>query len=59
MDCKPMTTPIVANLKSSVDFSSDLIDPFGYRQLIVSLMYFVNTRLDICFVVNTLSEYMV
>ena len=30
-----------------------------YRQLIVSLMYLVNTRRDICFDVNTHSQYMV
>jgi hypothetical protein len=30
-----------------------------YKQLIGSLMYLVNTRSDICFAVNTLSQYMV
>jgi hypothetical protein len=30
-----------------------------YIQLIGSLMYLVNTRLDTCFAVNTLSQYMV
>jgi hypothetical protein len=30
-----------------------------YRQLISSLMYLINTRPDICFVVNTLSQHMV
>jgi len=30
-----------------------------YRQLIGSLMYLVNTQLDICFVVDTLGQYMV
>ena len=30
-----------------------------YRQLIGSLMYLVNTRLDICYTVNTLSQCMV
>jgi len=30
-----------------------------YRQMIGSLMYLTNTISDICFVVNTLSEYMV
>jgi hypothetical protein len=30
-----------------------------YRQITSSLMYLTNTRPDICFVVNTLSLYMV
>jgi hypothetical protein len=30
-----------------------------YRELIGSLMYLVNTRPDICFAVNTLTQHMV
>jgi hypothetical protein len=59
MDCKSMATPMVTNLKLLSDSSSDLVDPTMYRQLIRSLMYLVNTRPDICFAVNTLSQYMV
>jgi hypothetical protein len=35
------------------------MDPTLYRQLIGSLMYLVNTRPDICFAINTLSQFMV
>ena len=35
------------------------MDPTLYRQLIGSLMYLVNSRLDLCFVVNTLGQFMV
>jgi len=59
MDCKSMPTPMVANLKIFSDTSSDLVDATIYRQMIGSLMYLTNTRTDICFVVNTLSQYMV
>jgi hypothetical protein len=35
------------------------VDATLYRKMIGSLMYLMNTRPDICFVVNTLSQYMV
>ena len=35
------------------------MDPTLYRQLIGSLMYLVNSRPDLCFVMNTLSQFMV
>jgi len=59
LDCKPLATPMIPNLKLHADLDSDLIDPSLYTQLIGSLMYCVNTILDICFAVNTLSQFMV
>lgn len=61
MDYKSMATPMVSNLKKlSVSTSdSDLVDSTMYRQLIGSLMYLVNTRPDICFPMNTLTQNMV
>ena len=47
------------NLKLLSDESSDLVDMTQYRQIIGSLMYLMNTRPDICFTVNTLSQYVV
>jgi hypothetical protein len=35
------------------------VDSTLYRQLMGSLMYLVNTRIDVFFVVNTLSQFMV
>ena len=55
MDCKAMATPKASNLKLLSDASSELVDATMYRQMIGSLMYLTNTRLDICFAVNTLS----
>jgi hypothetical protein len=59
MDCKSIATPMVMNLKLLSDSSSDLVDPTMCKQLIRSLIYLVNTRTNICFAVNTLSQYMV
>ena len=58
-DCRPMTTPMITNWKK-IDMSvDDEADPILYRQLIGSLMYLVNTRPDIYYVVNTLSQFIV
>ena len=54
-----MATPMDSNLKLLVDDSSELVDVTHYRQIIGSLMSLTNTRPDICFVVNTLSKYLV
>jgi hypothetical protein len=59
LECKPMNTPMEAKLKLLVDTSSKLIDATLYRQIIGSLMYLTNTIPDICFVVNTLSQFLV
>ena len=59
MDCKFMTTPMMTNLKLFGDTTSERVDAIVYRQMIGSLMYLTNTRPDICFVVNTLTLYMV
>ena len=58
MDCKAMATPMASNLKLLSDASSESIDATMYRQMIGSLMYLMNTRLDICFAVNTLSQFL-
>ena len=59
MDCKSMTTPMTTNLKLFGDTTSERVDATLYRQMISSLMYLTNTRPDICFAVNTLSQYMI
>jgi hypothetical protein len=59
LECKSMNTPMETNLKILVDTSSELLDVMLYRSIIGSLMYLTNTRSDICFDVNTLSQYLV
>ena len=46
-------------LQPEADDSSELVDVTHYRQIIGSLMYLTNSRPDICFAVNTLSQYLV
>ena len=49
-----MATPMASNLKLLSDASLESVDATMYRQMIASLIYLTNMRLDICFVVNTL-----
>ena len=58
MDCKAMTTPMALNLKILSDASSESVNATMYRQMIVSLTYLMNMRPGICFVVNTLSQFL-
>ena len=58
MECKAMATPMALNLKLLSDASSDMVDATMYHQMIGSLMYLTNMRLDICFPVNTLSQFL-
>ena len=48
-----------SHLKLLNDATSDRVDSTVYRQMITSLMYLTNTRPNICFAVNTLSQFMV
>jgi hypothetical protein len=52
-----MATLMMTNLKKLSDFAldSDLAYPTKYKQMIGCLIYLINNRIDICFVVNTLS----
>ena len=59
MDCKAMTTPMTTSLSVLNDDPSESVDVTLYKHIIGSLMYLTNTRPDICFAVNTLSQYMV
>ena len=58
IDYKAMTTPMASNLNLLSDASSNSVDAMMYRQIIGSLMYLTNTRPYICFVVNTLGQFL-
>ena len=61
VDCKSVSTPMELNFKKLSGSAAGpiLANPTEYRQLIGALMFLVNTRPDICFAVNTLSQQMV
>jgi hypothetical protein len=57
MDYKSMATSMMTNLKKMSDSTSNsyLVDPTMHKQLIVPLMYLVNTKTNIFFAVSTMS----
>eukprot|EP00253_Pinus_taeda_P032085 PITA_32085 len=57
MDSKPMATPMITNLKKLRSSDSSLVDSTTYRKLVGSLIYLVNTKSDIYFAVNILSQF--
>jgi len=59
MDYKDIPMPMVTKLKLLSDSSLETMDVTLYRQMIKSLMYLKNTRLDTCFLVNTLGQSIV
>jgi hypothetical protein len=59
LECKSINTPMETKLKLLVNTLSELIDATLYRHIIGSLMYLTNTRPNIYFVVNTLSQFLV
>ena len=61
VDCKSMSTPMELNFKKLSGSAAGpvLANPTEYRQLVGALMFLVNTRPDICFAVNNLSQQMV
>ena len=53
--CKPMQTPLAGNWRKEVATSREVVDATMYRQLEGSLMYLMNTRPYLCYVVYQLS----
>ena len=57
--CRPIAKPMITKWKKIDTQEDDEVDPTLYRQLIGSLVCLVNTRPDICYAMNTLSQFMV
>eukprot|EP00253_Pinus_taeda_P029711 PITA_29711 len=56
MDSKPVITLMITNLKKLRSSDSSFMDPTFYHKLVGSMTYLVNTRPDICLVVNILIQ---
>ena len=56
---KPLETPLAGNWRKEDATSEEVVEAIVYRKLVGSLMYLVNTRPDMCYVVNHLSQAMV
>ena len=57
-NCKPISTPLMQNVKLSKDQGGEKVDERLYRSLIGCLMYLTAIRPDIMFVVSLLSRFM-
>ena len=57
--CKPIDTPLLGIWRKEDATSTEVVDATDYRQLVGLLMYLVNTRPNICYAVNQLSQAMV
>ena len=57
--CKPMDTPLPGNWRKEDATFGEVEDANVYQQLVGSLMYLVNTRLEILNVINQISQAMV
>ena len=53
-----MTTLMASNMNLLSNASSEMVDATMYHHMIESLMYLMNTRPDICFTMNTLSQFL-
>ncbi|XP_014489795.1 uncharacterized protein LOC106752595 [Vigna radiata var. radiata] len=58
LGCKPSSTPFLSDISPLYKFDNYLDDPGPYRKLIGKLLYLTNTRLDLCFSINLLSQFM-
>ena len=61
VDYKSVSTSMELNFKKLSGSAAGpmLENPTEYHQLVGALLFLVNTRLDVCCVVNTLSQHMI
>lgn len=57
-DCKPLSTPLLVNLKIDADSGDFFYDPALRRCLIGKINFLTYTRTDLAYIVQTLSQLM-
>eukprot|EP00253_Pinus_taeda_P035572 PITA_35572 len=57
--CKPMETSLTGNWRKEDVALGEVVEAIVYKKLVGSLMYLVNTQLDMCYSVNQLSQVMI
>lgn len=58
-NCRSMDTPLATNWRKEYASSKEEVNATICRKLVISLMYPMNTRLDMCYAVNQLRKAMV
>lgn len=58
LDVKPVTTPMAASPKLTLQSGNPITDPRDFRMIVGSLQYLSITRPDIAYSVNRLSQFM-
>lgn len=58
IDCKPVDTPMAANLKLYMEEGAVLADKERYQRLVGKLIYLSHTRPDIAYAVGVVSKFM-
>ncbi|CAN1170240.1 Retrovirus-related Pol polyprotein from transposon TNT 1-94 [Linum perenne] len=58
MDCRPVDTPMDANLKLRVCAKEEVKNQERYQRLVGKLIYLAHTRPDIAFAVSVVSQFM-
>ncbi|XP_014511862.1 uncharacterized protein LOC106770576 [Vigna radiata var. radiata] len=56
--CKPSTTPFLRDTSPLYKLDSHLDDPGPYKRLVGKFLYLTNTRPDLCYTINLLSQFM-